>query len=91
MPSSAARLFGPTPCASVIVEIITASEPTTATARGSFPSRIAGATNATITPRLMARPTSERAPRIRPKATTHNTNRTASSSMGVRRSKSVSV
>ena len=42
VPRIAARLLGPVPCASVIVASITASAPTTATASGLLPSRIAG-------------------------------------------------
>ena len=42
VPSIAARLFGPSPCASEIVSNMTASEPTMATASGDVPSRIAG-------------------------------------------------
>ena len=49
VPSSAARLFGPQPCASGIVTSAIASEPTTATASGGLPSRIAGTTNTSTT------------------------------------------
>ena len=91
MPSTAARLFGPRPCASGIVTSATASEPTTATASGGLPSRIAGTTKTSTTARLMPSPSRESAPRRRAKRSTASTKISASTSIGVPRSKSTSV
>ena len=84
----AAMLFGPTPWASPIVAIITASAPTTATGTGSRPSRIAGRMNLTTTASEIARPASDMSPRTRPNTRTSPANRIVSHSMGARRSKS---
>jgi hypothetical protein len=89
VPSIAATLFGPSPCASEIVSSITAIEPTSATPSGEVPSRIAGTMKRVTTSRLAANPSSESAPRSRPKAITRAQKSSASQSIGDRRSKSV--
>ena len=74
-----------------IVSSITAIEPKMATASGDSPSRIAGTMKTRTTTRLAASPTSESAPRRRPKAMTSATNTIASQIIGARRSKSAKV
>src|SRR5919106_3249838 len=88
VPRAAAIVFGPIPCASAMVTSMTASAPTTATASGERPSRMAGTTKSRTTARLRASPARARRPRQRPSATTANANASASQSSGWRRSKS---
>jgi len=70
------------------VASITARLPTTATASGLLPSRIAGTMNRRTTARLMASPSSDSAPRARANITTSPANSSARKSIGRRRSKS---
>ena len=90
VPSAAARLLGPTPCARAIVTNMIVSEPTKATASGARPPSIAGSTNWITTARLIPSPTTASAPRLRPNATTSATNPSKSHWIVDRRSKSVS-
>ena len=82
VPSSAARVFGPRPCASGIVISATASAPTIATASGDLPSRIAGTTNSSTSARLATSPSSDSAPRRRANTSTISTNAIASTASG---------
>jgi hypothetical protein len=67
---------------------IAANEPTSPTASGGDPLRIAGTTNAVISTSPATSPTSDSAPTRRPSRTTTATNASASHSSEPRRSKS---
>lgn len=88
VPSNAATLFAPQPCASGIVVSAIASAPTLATARGGLPSRIAGTTNSSTSATLITRLASESTPRQRAKTSTIRTKTPARINIGLRRSKS---
>ncbi len=83
VPSIAARLFAPSPCASGIVTSITASDPATATANGDSPERIAGTMKPTMIARPRPSPTSESAPRSRAKRITRSGERERQPQQGV--------
>ena len=65
-----------------------AADPTTATATGFLPARMAGSTNRTSTPKLTASPARAKMPRHRPKTTIARAKKTASARSGPRRWKS---
>jgi hypothetical protein len=88
VPTQAAIAFAPRPYERGIITSITANAPTTATASGEEPSRIAGTTNSTTTTRLAKSPISARRPCIRPVSKRRTTKPTASQSIALRRSKS---
>ena len=69
VPSMAAALLIPGPWAMPMVSSITASAPTMAASSGGLPSRIAGTSHRTTTTSDRPRPSSDRAPWNRPKAT----------------------
>ena len=88
MPTTAAVVLRPTPCARYSEASMIAIAPTRATGTGLRPRRMAGTTKPTITANEQASPISERTPCQRPKAITARTNSAARASIGRPRSRS---